>query len=73
MWESIGLLAAKTGPLGIVALAVISLIQGWLIPRRTHEDRVADLKATIAALEATVAERERQISIMLERVKAPTL
>lgn len=72
-WESIGLIAARGGPWGIVALAVISLIQGWLVPRRTHEDRVADLKATIAALEATVHERERQIGIMLERVKEPTL
>lgn len=72
-WESIGLVAAKGGPWGIVALVVVSLIQGWLIPRRTHEDRIADHKATIAALQATVYERERQIAIMLERVKEPTL
>lgn len=67
MWESVGIVAAKGGPWGIVALVVVSLIQGWLIPRRTHLDRVGDLKATITALEATVKEREQQIGVLLSR------
>jgi hypothetical protein len=53
------------GSLGV--LVVVSLVRGWLIPRRTHLDRVADLKAAIAALEETVHERETQISILLGR------
>lgn len=71
MWESIGLIAAKGGPWGIVALVVVSLIQGWLIPRRTHLDRIEDLKAAITALEATVREREAQIGTLLGRTREP--
>lgn len=78
MWESIGLVAAKGGPVGLIALVVVSLLQGWLIPRRSHLDRVedlkeriADLKAACAALEATVDERERQIGILLTRAREP--
>jgi hypothetical protein len=46
---------------------VVSLVRGWLIPRRTHLDRVGDLKAAIAALEETVAEQKQQIGILLGR------
>ncbi len=53
------------GSLG--ALVVVSLVRGWLIPRRTHLDRVGDLKAAIAALEETVAEQKQQIGILLGR------
>lgn len=49
----------------IGTLVLVSLIRGWLIPRRTHLDRVGDLKAAIAALEDTVSEQKQQISILL--------
>lgn len=62
MWES---LVLEGGPWGVAAIVVVSLIRGWLIPRRTHLDRIEDLKATISALEATVAVREQQINILL--------
>lgn len=65
------MLAAKAGPWGIVALVVVSLIRGWLIPRRTHVDRVEDLKAAITALQATVAEREHQVAVLLGRAREP--
>jgi hypothetical protein len=65
VWESVGLIAVKGGPWGLLTLVVLSLIQGWLIPLRTHLARVEDLKAAISALEATVREREQQIGILL--------
>lgn len=57
---------------GISGLVVVSIIRGWLIPRRTHLDRVADLKAAIAALEETVHEQKTQISILLGRAREPS-
>lgn len=65
MWESVGQIAVKGGPWSIVGLVVVSLIQGWLIPRRTHLDRVEDLRAIITALEATVLEQKQQIAVLL--------
>lgn len=59
--------ALQGGPWGLLGLVVVSVIRGWLIPRRLHLDRVGDLKAAIAALEATVAEQKQQINILLGR------
>jgi hypothetical protein len=67
VWDSLAQLAIQGGPWGLVSLCVVSILRGWLVPRRVHLDRVSDLKATIAALEATVAEREKQVSILLGR------
>lgn len=72
MWEVLGPLALQGGPWGLIALGVLSILRGWLIPRRTHMDRVGDLKAAIAALEATVQEQKGQIGILLGRVREPT-
>jgi hypothetical protein len=58
-------LLAGGGPPAVIAFGVLSIMRGWLIPRSVHEDRVSDLKATIAALQATNAEREHQIGILL--------
>lgn len=68
MWET---LAVQGGPWAVICMVVYSIIRGWLIPRRTHLDRVADLKAAIAALEETVRERETQVGILLGRVREP--
>jgi hypothetical protein len=48
------------------------VMTGRLISRTVHLDRVNDLKAAIAALEATVTERERQISILMGRPQGPS-
>jgi len=45
---------------------------GRLISRTVHLDRINDLKAAIAALEATVKERERQISVLMGRPQGPS-
>ena len=72
MWEVLGPLAMQAGPWGLIAFVVLAILRGWLIPRRTHMDRVGDLKAAIAALEATVHEQKGQIGILLGRVREPT-
>lgn len=64
MWTTLLDLAARNGPWAVPCLLVMF---GWLIPRWTHRERIADYKAALKASEATVAERERQISIMLGR------
>jgi hypothetical protein len=73
VWQTLGSLATQGGPWGLVAFGVLSILRGWLIPRRTHMDRVADLKAAISALEVTVREREKQIGILLgQGAREPT-
>ena len=48
------------------------VMTGRLISRTVHLDRINDLKAAIAALEATVKERERQISVLIDRPQEPS-
>ena len=67
MWDSLSAIALTGGPWTLVSLFVVSILRGWLIPRRTHQDRIGDLKAAIAALEDTVAEKDKQLSILLGR------
>jgi len=61
----------QAGPSGVVLLFVVSILRGWLIPRRVHLDRVADLKATIEAQQETIAEQKLQIGILLGRAREP--
>lgn len=62
MWAT---LIVQGGPWALISLCVVSVLRGWLIPRRTYLDRVSDLKATIAALEATVDQKDEQLGILL--------
>lgn len=72
MWETLGLGLTQGGPWGVIVFGVVSILRGWLIPRRVHLDRVADLKAAIDAQRETIAEQKQQIGILLGRVKEPT-
>ena len=72
MWESLGIGLAQTGPWGVIVFGVVSILRGWLIPRRVHLDRVADLKAAIDAQRETIAEQKQQIGILLGRPKEPS-
>lgn len=65
-------LAGQLGPSGLLAGYILAQMTGRLISRTVHLDRVNDLKATIKALEATLAERERQISILMGRPQVPS-
>lgn len=65
-------LALQGGPSGLVAMFVALMAFGRLIPRSTHRERIdehlariADLKAAIAAQSETIAERDKQIGILL--------
>ena len=64
MWEVLAPLLANGSTLALLGIAVA---RGWLVPYRWHQDRVGDLKVAIAALKDTVAEKDRQISILLGR------
>jgi hypothetical protein len=57
------------GPWGIVAIFVLCLGAGWLIPRWSHKERIADLKEqlkekgeTIAFLQAALEKRDAQVT-----------
>lgn len=57
------------GPWGIVAIFVLCLGFGWIIPRWTHKERIADLKEqlkgkdeTIAFQRASLEKRDEQVS-----------
>lgn len=59
------------GPWGIVAIFVLCLGAGWLIPRWTHKERIADLKEqlkekadTITFLQAALEKRDEQVSLL---------
>lgn len=77
MWETLGALAVQGGPWGLVGFGVLSLMRGWLIPARTHDrivtlinQRAEDYKAAYETERNTVAERERQLGIVLGRGSA---
>ena len=73
MWPALGTVITSGGPWALVGLVVVSLIRGWLIPRTTHSDRIADYKAAVKALEATVAEQKQTIAILTAaRLREPT-
>lgn len=63
---------ANIGAVGLLSVVFLAVMTGWLIPRWTHLERVRDFKETIASQKATIAERDKQIDILLGRVKEPT-
>lgn len=70
MWDSIVPWLQIT-PGGLVALTVVSLIRGWLIPRATHGEIVRHLEDTIRAQKETICERDKQVAILLGQVREP--
>lgn len=67
--DPLAALALQGGGWGLVSLTVVALIRGWIIPRTTHREIVSRLENAIKALEATVAEKDKQVSILLGRDK----
>lgn len=51
---------APIGATGILAVAILMLLRGALIPRSVHEDRMADKDQTIEYLKATNEQLIRQ-------------
>lgn len=68
-------LLGQLGPPGLLAGLVVwgvrLIMIGRLIPGRTHDERIKDLKEAIRAKDETIAERERQISILMGRAQEP--
>jgi len=69
--DALAALALQGGPWGIIALVVVSLVRGWLIPRSTHRERIDDYKATIVAKDRTIAELQDQRDILLGKSREP--
>src|SRR5690349_24628939 len=56
---------APIGATGILAIAILMLLRGALIPRSIHEDRMRDKDQTIANLQSTNAELLAQNTALL--------
>jgi hypothetical protein len=69
--DALAAVALQGGPWGIIALVVVSLVRGWLIPRTTHKERIADYQAAIAEYRATIAELREQRDILLGKSREP--
>jgi prefoldin subunit 5 len=61
------------GPWGIIAIFVVSLGYGWIIPRWSHKERIADLKEqlkekseTIVFLQAALDKRDDQMADLIQ-------
>lgn len=64
MLEGLGLAQVmEYGPTGAVVIAVLL---GWLVPRWTHTQRMADKDATIALLKETLDKRDAQVEKLIE-------
>ncbi len=50
----------------IVAIFVIAILRGWLVPRRTLMDRVEDKQATITDKNAVIAAKDVEIAYWRE-------
>lgn len=67
-WQVIAGLVALVGtPWATLTYVVRRIIRGELVPRTVMVDRMSDKDASIAALEATVAELRKQQAILLGR------
>lgn len=63
MWSELLPLLREYGAFGLMALMVV---WGWLIPRWTHTERMADKDKQIATLQAALERSERQTGELTE-------
>ena len=74
MWDTL----LDRGPWGLIALIVVSIIRGWLVPRWWHEREITRMEKRIADKEATgmiwkeIADERREQIATLMGVKDPT-
>lgn len=59
-------------PGGVLLLLAWSVVRGWLIPRAWHQERIGDYKAALDAQKETIAEKDRQLSILLGMSREPS-
>lgn len=53
-------------PYGIIALGIISILRGWLVPKISHDARVADKDAQIDYLRKALDKRDEQFSTVIK-------
>lgn len=61
-------LVVKGGPVGVIALVVLLVLTGRLMPRTMHEDRIRDKDQQISYLQQTLTVRDEQIRVRDEQV-----
>lgn len=61
-----GLALADLGAGGFVAIIMLMIIFGWLIPKRQHERELADKDAQIVAKDKTIEVQSGQISELIK-------
>ena len=71
MWDTLAPFAVQGGPSALLGLVILSIVRGWLIPKASHEREMSYRERTITALEATVAEKDKQIGIRLGKLREP--
>lgn len=57
---------AEIGPWGLVTLFAVAVGLGWLIPRWTHNERIADYKEQNKLLREALKTRDDQFSQALQ-------
>lgn len=63
MWDTLAALA-QGGPWALVALSVVSIFRGWLIPKSSHLREIGYLERESKAKDATIAELKDQMRIL---------
>ncbi len=61
-------LVARVGPVGLLAVAVLLVLTGRLLPRAVHEDRLRDKDRQIEYLQAAAAVRDEQAGVRDEQI-----
>lgn len=61
-------LAGRIGPVGLVALVVLLVLTGRLLPRSAHEDRVSDKDQQIGYLQQTLTSRDEELRVRGQQV-----
>lgn len=51
----------------IVSFGILSIIRGWLVPRRVHEDRIADKDDQIQHLRTALGKSEEANAMLLKQ------
>lgn len=64
MWTTLAAVAQQGWPVALVALCVVSIFRGWLIPRSTHLREIGYMERENKAQAATIAELKDQLRIL---------
>ena len=57
------------GPSGVLLVAVLLILAGRIVPRRTHEDRIRDKDSQITYLQQTLGVRDEELQVRSEQLQ----